>query len=160
MPDCPGAKLIHYLSVHDLVWINSTITGQTLAFNFETLEQAMAAQYGYGNSRDVPAQASNFLNTLITRNPFAHGNLRTAYVSVIAFLTANGHPCQVDDAKSPDIIHAVAAGTMSAAGAVAALSSASGGEGGAGASLRSLVTQICNEHSDALKELSAGDGGV
>src|SRR5438477_10114142 len=101
--------MIHYLSVHDLVWINTTVTGLTLSFDFETLEQAMAAQYSYGDSRDVPGQAANLLHILVEKRPFEYGNTRTAFVAVAAFLGANGYPLQVDDAQMADLIGAVAA---------------------------------------------------
>src|SRR5262245_29666886 len=95
--DRKEAAVIHYLSVHDLVCINTTVTGQTLSFDYETLEQAMAAQYSYGDSRNIPVQAANLLSTLISREPFEYGNLRTAFVATAAFLNANGHRIKVED---------------------------------------------------------------
>src|SRR5215470_11891501 len=87
--------MIQYLSVHDLVWINTTATGETLSFDYETLEQAMAAQYGYGDSRNIPAQAANLVHTIVTKRPFEYGNLRTAYVALLTFLIANGYRLSV-----------------------------------------------------------------
>ena len=51
--------MIEYLTTHDLVWINQTITGKVPSYDYVTLEAAMAGQYSYGESQNVAQQAAN-----------------------------------------------------------------------------------------------------
>ncbi|NLH98660.1 MAG: hypothetical protein GX446_04105 [Chthonomonadales bacterium] len=80
-----------YLSVHDLVWLNARICGEEQPFNYELLEEAVAAQYGYGDSTDVLGQGSDFVVALAHGRPFASGNLRTALVALCVYLQGNGY---------------------------------------------------------------------
>ena len=50
------AREMQYLSVYDIVWINTTLAGRALPFDYVNLEEAMAAQYSYGVSTNVPAR--------------------------------------------------------------------------------------------------------
>lgn len=148
---------MHYLSVHDLVWINTTVTGKTLRFDYVRLEEAMAAQYAYGDSRNVPAQAANLLATLLFKPPFEYGNRRTAFLAVAAFLNANGHALQVGDEEAAAIFRRVAARELLPDQAIAALSAPADIGLRPGVTLRQLVAHLCNEHADALKRLAEGD---
>lgn len=148
---------MQYLSVHDLVWINNTLVGETVPFDYETLEQAMAAQYSYGKSTDAPAQAANLLHVFLTRKPFSRGTRRTAYIATIAFLKANGFELIADDESAPHIVRAVAESSMSAVDAISALSKPGGGITGQDVTLRVLVTKLCNEHQGVLDALTEGD---
>ena len=150
--------MLHYLSVHDIVWINTTLTGETVPFDYEKLEAAMAAQYSYGDSTDVAAQAANFLASFDIKPPFAYGNVRTAFVAVTTFLLANGFTLQVDDAGASEAMSAAASGDASAAETIAKLAKPSETALRPGVTLRTLVTHICNEHKDALARLTKGDG--
>src|SRR5690349_21313683 len=149
--------MVQYLSVHDLVWINSTATGETLSFDYETLEQAMAAQYSYGDSRDIPAQAANLLHTIVTKRPFEYGNLRTAYVSVITFLVANGYRLKVTPAAGAEILLKLNSGGLLASAAIVELTEPVKASIENRASLRTLVTQVFNQHSDAINLLAKDD---
>lgn len=150
--------MMNYLSVHDLVWINTTVTGNTVPYHYERLEEAMAAQYSYGRSTDTLAQAANLLATFLAKQPFAYGNRRTAFIAVATFLSANGYTLQVDDARAAEIVQAVAEGSMKAQEAVAALSAPTDARLAPGMAIRKLVTHLCNEHAEALKRLTEGDG--
>lgn len=148
---------MHYLSVHDLVWINTTLVGKTLTFDYRPLEEAMAAQYSYGESKNVPLQAANLLDTLVTKKPFAYGNRRTGFLAVAAFLNANGYALQVDDAQAAEIVRSLAEKRTTANEAVVALAQPAETGLRPGNSLRSLVTYIFNTHTDALQRLTTGD---
>ncbi len=149
--------MVQYLSVHDLVWINSTATGETLSFDYETLEQAMAAQYSYGDSRDIPVQAANLLHTIVAKRPFEFGNFRTAYVAVVTFLVANGYRLKVTPAAAAEILLKVNSGGLLASSAIVELAEAAEPAVESNASLRALVTQVFNQHSDAIKLLAKDD---
>lgn len=149
--------MMQYLSVHDLVWINTTVTGKTVPFDYVQLEEAMAAQYSYGDSRNVPVQAAFLLETLLFKPSFAYGNRRTAFIATVAFLNANGRALQVDDAGAADVLRRAAAREITASEAVETLSAPADIALRPGVTLRQLVTHICNEHPDALKRLAEGD---
>lgn len=86
-----------YLTVHDLVWLNSVFCGPDVPHDYERLEAAMAAQYGYGDSRDVLNQAASFAEKMIGSAPFREGNLRTGLLAVSVFLAGNGLPLHASD---------------------------------------------------------------
>ncbi|MBM3493891.1 MAG: hypothetical protein FJX72_06160 [Armatimonadetes bacterium] len=85
-----------YLSVHDLTWLNSLVCGEQVPFDYELLEEAIAAQYGYGDSADVMGQGSDFAEALAFGKPFERGNLRTALPAVGIYLEGNGVPVRFD----------------------------------------------------------------
>jgi prophage maintenance system killer protein len=149
--------MLHYLSVHDIVWINSTITGETLPFDYEKLEAAMAAQYNYGDSNNVEEQAANFLASFILKPPFAYGNLRSAFVAVTTFLNANGYALRLGDHDAAGAILAFSCGETTAAEVIAKLANAAEIGLRPGVTLRSLVTYICNEHRETLALLKESD---
>jgi death on curing protein len=152
-----AVREMQYLSVHDLVWINNTVTGKTLAFDYEKLEAAMAAQYSYGDSTHVTLQAANLLASLLFGSPFEYGNRRTAYVAVTTFLNANGYATPVEDEEAARLIHSVAAREITPARAIEALSQKADIGLRPGVTLRALVAHICNEHGAALTALTEGD---
>jgi prophage maintenance system killer protein len=149
--------MLHYLSVHDFVWINSTVLGQTVPFDYEKLEASMAAQYGYLTSGDAPAQAANLLDTMLSARPFKSGNIRTAFIATLVFLTANGYTLQVGDVDAAAMVEKVAAGETTATETIRTLFKPSDLALREGVTLRSLVTHICNEHTEALRLLAEGD---
>lgn len=86
----PAARL-RYLTVQDMIWINTQVTGQVQRFHFDTLEEVTYSQYGYGTSCDLLGQAARLLVGMIRYKPFADGNLRTAFIAVLTFLAINGY---------------------------------------------------------------------
>jgi prophage maintenance system killer protein len=149
--------LIRYLSTHDFVWINNTITGKTLEFEYEALEECMAAQYSYGDSTRVLDQAAFMLHKVLTRRPFAYGNVRTGAVALMAFLTANRYGIKGDDAKCAQTIKSVASGSLTAQDAVHDISEPTELALRPGVTLRTLVTHLLNERREAIRLLTEGD---
>lgn len=150
-------RQMKYLSVHDLVWLNATITGETQPFNYVALEEAMAAQYSYGESRDVPRQAANLLDTLVNKAPFQCGNVRTGFIATAAFLSANGYALKVGDDEAARILRAVHDRATSPWNAVGALSEPADIGLRPGATLRALITHLLNTRTDALRQLAPCD---
>ena len=148
---------MEYLTTHDLVWINQSITGKTNAYHYFNLEASMAGQYSYGDSQDIPSQAANLLGRLIAKAPFEDGNVRTAYIAVLTFLNANGYATKAEDPLSIEIIRAVATGERAPAQAVLELASPAAQPLAGGISLRTLISHECNLHSAALKALAISD---
>ena len=146
-----------YLTTHDLVWINNSLTGKVNAYNYVTLEAAMAGQYSYGQSENVPAQAANLLERLLCSKPFSEGNIRTAFIAALSFLNANGYATRADDTAAAAIVRAVAKGERSAAQAIDELAAPASETLPTTLTLRRLISHECNLHVDALKILSEGD---
>ena len=149
--------MISYLTVYDIVWINNIVTGKVNDYDWVTLEAAMAAQYRYGESQDVPGQAASLLSSLLFKPPFASGNRRTAYIATLTFLNANSYATRVGDAESAALILAVQQGGRTPQQAIAELAAPSAQRLPAGLTLRKLITHECNLHVEALKILAEGD---
>ena len=148
---------MEYLTTHDLVWINSSITGKTNPYNYVTLEAAMAGQYSYGDSQDVLSQAANLLRRLLDSTPFAEGNVRTAFIATLSFLNANGYATKVDDAEASAIVRAVALGQQTAAQAVSELAAKAAEPLATTLTLRKLIAHECNHHVKGLTLLAEND---
>lgn len=148
---------MEYLTTHDIVWINSTVTGEVNRFNYITLEAAMAAQYQYGQSHDVPVQAANFLSRLVTTPPFSKGTRRTAFIALLTFLNGNGYATRVKDTDAAKLILDVANRVRTPQDAVAALAAPAETPLPANITLRKLIAHECNLHVEALKILSETD---
>lgn len=82
---------LNYLTVQDVIWLNTQITGTPQAFDYARLEDGVFYQYGYGNSHDVPAQATRFVTGLAKKQAFAAGNRSTALAAALAFCAVNGY---------------------------------------------------------------------
>lgn len=91
-----------YLTVQDILWINTQITKKTNAFDYEKLEQATFYQYGYGVSTNVLKQAANFLAGFMKNAPFGIGDDATAFVGFVAFLDLNGYELNLPDREAAE----------------------------------------------------------
>ncbi len=105
----PGpASRWRYLTVQDLIWINTEITGAPQRYNYDRLEEATYYQYSYRQSMDVPLQAARFLWGYLTYYPFARGNLGTALIGVLTFLQINGYDTHLPPDQACDWLLSVA----------------------------------------------------
>src|SRR5262249_40343657 len=125
-------------------------------YDYVTLEAAMAGQYRYGSSEDVPAQAAILLERLLFQAPFSCGNRRTAFIATLTFLNANGYAATRGQADAAPAILAVAPGQKAAREAIEALA-APAGRPLAAIPIRTLVGHECNLHVEALRILATGD---
>lgn len=99
----PGpASELRYLTVQDVIWINSEITGSVQPFRYDALEECTSYQYSYRQSRDLIRQAARFLMGFLKYAPFEEGNAETAFVAVLTFLEINGYHahCPAVEAKN------------------------------------------------------------
>jgi len=83
--------MLHYLTVQDVLWINTQVTKTGNEFRYAPLEEATFCQYGYGKSENVLLQAGNFLRGFLRLRPFSKGNVGTAFIAVLTFLSINGY---------------------------------------------------------------------
>lgn len=148
---------MEYLTVHDLVWINNTLTGEVNPYDYVTLEACMAAQYRYGNSLDVPTQAATFVEKLLAKQPFASGNRRTALIALLTFLNVNAYATTAQEEQLANIIDALAEGNTTGIEAVRALSAPAQSPIATTLALRRLITLECNTHAPALQLLAESD---
>ena len=88
---------LKYLTVQDVLWVNLHVTGRPQEFNYADLEEVTFYQYGYGGSTDLLAQAARFVSGFLKKGPFESGNEGTAFISVLAFLRANGYQPTFDN---------------------------------------------------------------
>jgi prophage maintenance system killer protein len=88
----PGTSSeLHYLTVQDVIWINSEITGSVQSFRYDALEECTYYQYSYRQSRDLQRQAARFLMGFLKYAPFEKGSAETALIAVLTFLEINGY---------------------------------------------------------------------
>ena len=140
---------VHYLSVHDLVWIHSVLAGEPVPFDYERLESCMAAQYGYGDSTDVEGQSRALLRRCLLARPFERSNRPFAAAAFLAFLAANGRELTLTDEELVSAIQRLEAGEevdLPIGPAVRA----------AGSSIRGIVMQMCVERKSLLRGLDEG----
>jgi prophage maintenance system killer protein len=152
---------VFYLTVHDIVWLNTRLTGRSVAFDYEKLEAAMAAQYGYGESRDVLGQATRFAEALLRDTAFEEGNLGTALLCVDAYLRGNGVAELALPAGLADTVRQVREGRSAGSALVAALVGSAGTpipSGGPVPSLRAIAARAQARLAQALRDLAPEDG--
>jgi len=105
----PGpASRWRYLTVQDLIWINTVITGMPQRYNYDRLEEATYYQYSYRQSMDVLLQAARFLWGYLTYRPFAKGNLGTGLIGVLTFLEINGYEVHLPPERAAEWLLSVA----------------------------------------------------
>ena len=148
---------MEYLTNHDLVWINSSVTGKVNPYNYVTLEAASAGQYSYGDSRNVPEQAANLLERLLASAPFSEGNVRTAFIAVLSFLNANGYATKAADEEAAAAIREVALGRKAPLQAIAEIAAPAAEPLESTMTLRRLIAHECNHHLTGLKILAEND---
>ena len=152
-----------YLTVHDIVWLNSQLAGRDVAFDYETLEAAVAAQYGYGDSRDVMGQAAEFAEKLLRSSPFQQGNLATGLLCVGVYLLGNGVEAPASGAGLADTVRDVRDGRSAGAAVVAALAgnaAARTPSGGSVPGVRAIAARVQASSAQALGSLKLDDGPV
>lgn len=148
---------MEYLTTHDLVWVNNVVTGRVYPYDYVTLEAAMAGQYSYGQSRDIPGQAAALLERLLFKAPFAQGNRRTAFISTLTFLNANGYTISLEDQEAARVISELEQRLITSAQAIRRLAAPANGDLPVGVTLRKLIMHECRLHTEALKALAPGD---
>ena len=147
---------MQYLTTHDIVWINTTVSGTIQTFDYLILEAAMASQYQYGDSTDVLTQAGNLLQKLLLAKPFEVGNRRTALISTLTFLNANNYATIATDEEIAKSFIAIESGINTSAEVIGAMA-APAQKPLPGMTLRQLITHECNHHSTALGLLGTND---
>lgn len=146
---------MEYLTSHDIVWINTLVTGAPQPYNYIALESAMAGQYGYENSQDALSQAATFLRRLLFTPPFAQGNRRTALIATLVFLQRNGYRVALSNEELVRTLLDVERGALEPREAVEKMSAP--WEPEQSEDLRTLVLETCLQHAEALTQALPGD---
>lgn len=139
---------MRYLTVHDVIWMNTALTGQPQTYHFDRLENAVYSQYSYGDSRNLLKQAADMLQRLYQDKPFAQGNELTAVVATATFLRLNGYELRLTAETLPPIIEQLSQGKLNAKEVV--WQHAQPTEKTAG-SLREVVNQVCQQLGISMK---------
>lgn len=144
---------MRYLTVHDVIWVNTAVTGSPQSYEFDRLENAVYSQYSYGDSRNVLTQAARMFRRLLLDKPFEQGNEWTALVATMTFLRLNGYTLRIDAQEVQTILPQLAQGQLSVREFV--LQRAQPLEG-TESSLRAVVTQVCQSLHLPMKTALAG----
>ncbi len=131
---------MRYLTVQDVIWINTAVTGRPQHYDFDRLENAVYSQYSYGDSRDALKQAARMFRHLLQDKPFSEGNELTALVATLAFLRLNGYALQVKPDEVHEILEQISQGQISPKEFIQQRAQPVEGETG---SLRQVAAQIC-----------------
>ncbi|MCS7300616.1 MAG: hypothetical protein NZ556_03580 [Fimbriimonadales bacterium] len=151
----PGPRFEwRYLTLQDLIWINSEVTRSPQPYSYDCLEEATYYQYSYRQSRDVPLQAARFLWGYLKYRPFARGNLATALIATLAFLHLNGYDTHLPPEHAADWIEQVALRRKHPLAAIRQIAIPALA-GTRPESLRELVHHLIELYEDALHHLDA-----
>lgn len=112
--DAPGSRSLKYLTVQDMLWINLQATKKVQHFRYAMLEEATYYQYGYGTSHDLAIQAGRFLSGFMKLRPFDAGNVATAFIGCVAFLTMNCARLNLSDEDATQWVKKVRSGSARA----------------------------------------------
>lgn len=145
---------MRYLTNHDLVWINYTVTGRKYPFSYAALEASMAAQYTYLSTQSPVDLASALMRSLITDTPFAQGNRRTAFVAAMVFLEANGFATHEDALLMSKTLLATETGSSGSQQAFDIVKPVEDSNAPQTSSLREMTAQVCTRYSDALRVMA------
>jgi prophage maintenance system killer protein len=146
-------KMVHYLTVQDVLWINQEVTKESLAFKYAQLEEGTNYQYGYGKSENVLLQAGQFIQGFIRLRPFASGNRATAFISALAFLRINGYEIELDPADAREWVMAVADRKVSGKDAIAKIAKRSDKPVEMNPPIRTIVKELLETYSETIENL-------
>jgi len=146
--------VVHYLTVQDVLWINTEITKKVSSFKFLQLEEAVNYQYGYGKSADILAQAGQFLQGFLRLRPFEDGNRATAFISALTFLKINGFEIHLEPPAAKDWVMAVAERKRTGFDAVKEIARPSGKPLELKPAIRTEVKELLEKYKDAVSELT------
>jgi prophage maintenance system killer protein len=146
-------ETMRYLTVHDVIWMNTALTGSPQRYDFDRLENAVYSQYAYGDSRDVLSQAARMLRRLLQDKPFDEGNPLTALVATTTFLRLNGYALQIGAEEVQSVLEQLTQGQISVKGFVLQRAKPAAPAEGA---LRSVVAEVCQSMHLPMKAALAG----
>ena len=141
-----------YLTVQDMVWLNTEITGAPQPFNYDRLEEATSYQYSYRDSRDLPLQAARFLWGYLTYRPFAKGNAGTALIGVLTLLEINGFEVHLPVEQAAEWLQRVAHRRMHPLSAIRQIIAASS-HGRSEQPLQEVAHHLIERYKPALSQL-------
>jgi prophage maintenance system killer protein len=150
-------KMMRYLTVHDLVWVNNVVTGEKLDFDYEKLEACIAAQYQYGCSSDVKKQAVYFLQKLAAAPAFEWGNKSSSLIAFCAFLLCNGYDLKVHGDQLASVFDSYIRGEMSPDEVIELLAVSSQSKNLEGASIREIIILLCSRERESLLHFAQED---
>ncbi|HWP30647.1 MAG TPA: hypothetical protein VNK96_02835 [Fimbriimonadales bacterium] len=146
--------MVHYLTVQDVLWINTEITKKVCSFKYLQLEEAVNYQYGYGKSVDVLGQAGQFLQGFLRLRPFETGNRATAFISALTFLKINGFDIDLDPHSAKDWVMAVAERKKTGIEAVKEIARPTGKPLELKPAIRTEVKELLEKYSEAVSEIT------
>jgi prophage maintenance system killer protein len=153
-----GVTLKRYLTVHDLVWIVSIVTGEELDYDYAALESCVAAQYRYGGGGTPIEIAADLLQSIVHNHPFPYGNLRCAFLAFLVYLHLNGYVTRGGDIDAYTLYRNYLKGDISAEDVVQRIIHPNPISNMASIPLREIVSHLCNQYGCVLERLITDDG--
>lgn len=146
-------KMVHYLTVQDILWINQEVTKESLPFKYAQLEEGTNFQYGYGKSENVLLQAGQFIQGFIRLRPFASGNRATAFIAAMAFLRINGYEIELDPEHAKSWVMEIADRKVSGKDAIAKIVKRSERPIDMNPPIRTIVKELLETYADTIENL-------
>lgn len=146
--------MIHYLTVQDVIWINTEITKETNEFKYAQLEEAVFYQYGYGKSKNVLAQAAHFLQGFLKLRPFTAGNRATAFISALTFLKINSYEINLNPDIADEWVIQIALKTKNAEESITEIAEKTNKPYELKPRIRTEVKALINTYQQAIEKLS------
>ncbi len=143
---------MRYLTVYDVIWINTAVTGAPQRYNFDRLENAVHHQYSYGESRDLLVQAGRMFQRLLKDQPFEEGNDLTALVATAVLLRFNGYTLDLGADEVSSVLSQLAQGQLQA---TELLQQCAQPAEPATASLREVTAEVCQALRVPIKAVLA-----
>jgi death-on-curing protein len=146
-------KMVNYLTVQDILWINQEVTSEAQPFKYAQLEEGTNFQYGYGKSENVLAQAGQFIQGFIRLRPFKVGNRATAFIAVLAFLKINGYDITLAPSDATQWVMDVADKKQPGKDAIAEVAQRSEKPIEINPAVRTIVKELIEEYADTVEVL-------
>ncbi len=147
-----------YLTVHDLIWISSIVTGEELDYDYAALESCIAAQYRYGGGGTPLDIAVDMLQSIVNYHPFPYGNRRCAFLAFLVYLNLNGYVTRGSDIDAATLYRNYLKGDISPEDVVERIIHPNPIPNMASIPLRDIVIHLCNEYGGEMEHLIADDG--
>ena len=142
------------LTVQDVMWLHTQVTGAPSVWDWAKLEEATAYQYAYRGEAEIAERAARFVTGFAKIRPFPSGNESAAFASLVTFLALNGQGLHVSDAEGAEFLSSLLDDPASAEAKIAVkLESHDVHPSGKGFDTMAVAQECLKKYSGTLKSL-------
>lgn len=146
------------LTNHDLVWLNTTVTGGSQDYDYFAVESAIAGQYSYGINDNTLLVAATAYQRVMMALPFNRGNRRTGFAAMASFLAVNGWQLTGDTANLVSALALLENHSTSAAAVLAnVVEPVTSGNSLSASGMRQVAAWCMKRHEQVIKILADKD---